>query len=394
MDSQESGPDALQSWDGRKTADFAKVSNDGQWTWDGSDWQPRKTTKKQTSKNNQEQQTGVQPDSVQLPKLPGQSKEAVNQAPSTDVGTISPDGRHQWDGSKWIPVELTKLSDDGVWMWNGAEWIPAPPTNVPSVVEQLPMLVTQSSARRVSSPNSDQSPIMNRDGGISYIQSLAHRGGKTFYAPLITAGLVFLLMFTPFLIFEHDELTNSEEDEVCVLIYQSFQSATNDDEFVESDDLECPMNGYTSSIYSIETISNFEIDDLDEDSDWFVCDNGEEIPSYYVNDGIEDCSDGSDETELIEANIEEDMFVIAMLMLFASPFVYLLFALISLFSVWLKKYPIVIGILQLLFVVLFMIISSGGSMGDDSFELSVHGNFAGIGIYLVGFVSLGYFIPK
>ena len=81
-------------------------------------------------------------------------------------------------------------------------------------------------------------------------------------------------------------------------------------------------------------------------------------------------------------------------MLFASPFVYLLFALLSIFSVWLKKYPIVIGILQLLFVVLFMIISSSGSIGDDSFELSAHGNFAGIGIYLVGFVSIGYFIPK
>jgi len=360
VDSKESGPDDLKSWDGRKTADFAKVSNDGQWTWDGSDWQPRKITKKQTSKNNQEQQAGVHPDSVQLPNFPSQSKETVNQAPSTDVGTISPDGLHQWDGSKWIPVELTKLSDDGVWMWNGAEWTPAPPTNIPNVVEKLPMLVTQS-------------PMMNRGNGISYIQSLAHKGGKTFYAPLITAGLVFLLMFTPFLIFEHDEMTNSEEDEVCVLIYQSFQSASNDEEFVESDDLECPMNGYASSIYSIETISNFEID-ADESS-------------AGANDNLDDeSSNGTSD--------EEERFVVAMLMLFASPFLYILFALLGVLCTWFKKYPIAVGILQLLFVVLFIIVSSGGLISDGSFELSVHGNFAGIGIYLVGFVSIGYLIPK
>ena len=34
--------DDPHSWDGRKTADFAKVSNDGLWTWDGSEWTPRK----------------------------------------------------------------------------------------------------------------------------------------------------------------------------------------------------------------------------------------------------------------------------------------------------------------------------------------------------------------
>lgn len=123
MESKESGPDDLLSWDGRKTADFAKVSNDGLWAWDGSDWQPRRTTKKQTSQNNQEQETGVQPDSVQIPKFPDQSEEAVEQAPSTDIGTISPEGHHQWDGEKWLPVEFGKVSEDGCWIWNGEMWV-------------------------------------------------------------------------------------------------------------------------------------------------------------------------------------------------------------------------------------------------------------------------------
>ena len=35
----------------------------------------------------------------------------------------------------------------------------------------------------------------------------------------------------------------------------------------------------------------------DEGNDIFICDNGEEIPSYWENDGEEDCSDGSDESE-------------------------------------------------------------------------------------------------
>ena len=43
-----------------------------------------------------------------------------------EIGTISPDGHYQWDGMKWIPVQLTKLSDDGFWMWNGSDWIPNP----------------------------------------------------------------------------------------------------------------------------------------------------------------------------------------------------------------------------------------------------------------------------
>jgi hypothetical protein len=393
VDSKESGSNDLLSWDGRKTADSVKVSNDGLWTWDGSDWQPRKTTKKQTSHNNKKQETGVRNDSVQIPKSLGQTEVAVNQTPSTDIGIISPDGLHQWDGSKWIPVELTKLSDDGYWMWNGVEWIPAPEKNHSSLVEQFPMTVTQSQTRRLSSPNIKHSPLVDANVGISYFHAFAKRGGKTFYAPLIAAGLVFILMFTPFLTFEHDELTNSEEGEVCVLIYQSFQSVSNDDEFVESDDLECPMNGYASSIYSLETISNFEIDDTESESDWFVCANGEEIPSNYVNDGKEDCSDGSDESAA-DVGGEEEMFVIAMLMLFASPFVYILFAFSTILSIWLKKYPIMIGVLQLLYVLLFVIVSLGGSMSDGSFELSVHGNFAGIGIYLVGFVSIGYLIPK
>ena len=40
-----------------------------------------------------------------------------------------------------------------------------------------------------------------------------------------------------------------------------------------------------------------EISGSDDGNDTFVCDNGEEIPAYWENDGYEDCSDGSDEND-------------------------------------------------------------------------------------------------
>lgn len=367
VDSKEADPDDLLSWDGRKTADFAKVSNDGKWTWDGSEWQPRKNAKKQVSNDNQEQDIDVQSQLVQAPRFPKKNDKPVDQAHATHIGSISPDGRHQWDGDKWVPVELTKISNDGLWMWDGSGWIPNPSNSALSGEKQVPMTVSKSSVGREIYASSTQTPLINQVSKISFVQ----KDGKSFYTPLITTGLVFLLMLTPFLIFEHDEFTNSEENETCVLIYQSFQSASNEDEFVESDNLECPMNGYASSIYAIETISNFEIDD-DESS----------------------AGDDTDTDSSSSTSDEEERFVIAMLMLFASPFVYILFALLAVLCIWFKKYPIVVGILQLVYIVSFIIVSSGGLISDGSFELSVHGNFAGIGIYLVGFVSIGYLIPK
>jgi hypothetical protein len=125
------GPDDLsaegdKSWDGRKTADFAKTSNDGLWTWDGSEWTPRKKVEIQTSNDQTSQHSSVKPDENNSPKVPIQNQEAVKEVVSIEAGSISPDGRYQWDGGKWTPVELTKLSDDGFWMWNGGAWIPNP----------------------------------------------------------------------------------------------------------------------------------------------------------------------------------------------------------------------------------------------------------------------------
>lgn len=203
------------------------------------------------------------------------------------------------------------------------------------------------------------------------IKYISKSNPKTFYAPLITLGLIAVLMFTPFLTFEHDELTNSEEVEACEFLYTLLQSSTNSDENVESDDLECPMNGYSSTMYSVETISNFDTDDLTDET-----------------------SSSSEPDDSSEVEEEIAMFGTAMIMLFLAPIVYIIFAIFALISIGFKKYPMLIGFFQLTYIVLFIVFSTMGVIGEDDFEFSVHGNFTGIGMYLIGFAGIGYFIRK
>jgi len=41
-----------------------------------------------------------------------------------------------------------------------------------------------------------------------------------------------------------------------------------------------------------------DMDDYDDSDNWFMCDSGEMIESYYVNNGNEECMDGLDEDDL------------------------------------------------------------------------------------------------
>jgi len=204
------------------------------------------------------------------------------------------------------------------------------------------------------------------------IQYIAKAPEKTFYAPLITLGLVFLLMFTPFLTFQHDDLSNNEEEEACEFIYAIFQSgASGDDPDIDDlDTVNCPMNGFSSTFYSIETIADLDTDQFADDTS------------------------GSDPSDEEDVESEVAMFGISLIMLFLAPIIYLLLSILALVSVGLKKYPTLVGALQLIYVILFLIFSSMGVVGDGDFELSAGGNFAGIGMYLIGFASIGYFIRK
>ena len=205
------------------------------------------------------------------------------------------------------------------------------------------------------------------------IQYIAKVPEKTYYAPLITLGLILLLMFTPFLTFQHDELSNSEEEDVCEGFYYAIQAGASGDE-LDFDEIntKCPMNGFSSTFYSIDTVANIDTD-------------------AFTDDSAESTSEPQDDEDI---ESEEAMFVVALVMLLSAPIIYLILSIIALASVGLKKYPIAIGVLQLIYVVAFLIISSIGYIDFGSEELTVGGNFAGIGMYLIGFASIGYFIRK
>ena len=141
------------------------------------------------------------------------------------------------------------------------------------------------------------------------IHYISKKPEKTFYAPLITFGLVFLLMFTPFLTFQHDELSNDEEEDVCEIFYSAIQSGASGDDvdIDELDNVNCPMNGYSSTFYSIETIA-----DIDTDG--------------FTSDAPDDSS-GSEPEDDEDIESEEAMFVVALIMLLLAPIIYLIFSL-------------------------------------------------------------------
>ena len=156
------------------------------------------------------------------------------------------------------------------------------------------------------------------------IQYIAKVPEKTYYAPLITLGLILLLMFTPFLTFQHDELSNSEEEDVCEGFYYAIQAGASGDE-LDFDDIntKCPMNGFSSTFYSIDTVANIDTD-------------------AFTDDSADSTSEPQDDEDI---ESEEAMFVVALVMLLSAPIIYLILSILALASVGLKKYPTAIGVL-------------------------------------------------
>ena len=93
-----------------------------------------------------------------------------------------------------------------------------------------------------------------------------------------------------------DELISWNEFEDFI-IYEDGGWADDDDRTETQEHFNYSDNN-NDEYLDIDELSNWlesMDDDDDDDSEMWMCDNGEEIPEDWVNDGMEDCSDGSDE---------------------------------------------------------------------------------------------------
>ncbi|MDP6195341.1 MAG: hypothetical protein QF880_06470 [Candidatus Poseidonia sp.] len=91
---------------------------------------------------------------------------------------------------------------------------------------------------------------------------------------------------------------------VLVHASQSFGEAV-------AEDFEAELEDSFADIFENIFGGDAEGEDYDEGDyeggDWFMCDDGETIPSWYVNDGSEDCMDGSDEDDFyLNGDISQD----------------------------------------------------------------------------------------
>ena len=84
-----------------------------------------------------------------------------------EVGTISPEGYHQWDGEKWLPVELGKVSDDGYWIWNGEKWVANRGVQIHGTVEDRETNSEVTSSIPYTSVNSQEMIIIQQNKSTS-----------------------------------------------------------------------------------------------------------------------------------------------------------------------------------------------------------------------------------
>lgn len=101
---------------------YGTSSEDGQWQWDGTSWQPAGAGQGgnayagQLSADGQWQWDGTD----------WQPAGGGGQPSDSHVGQLSEDGQWRWDGSAWQSRDSDsyagQLSDDGHWRWDGRQW--------------------------------------------------------------------------------------------------------------------------------------------------------------------------------------------------------------------------------------------------------------------------------
>jgi len=218
---------------------------------------------------------------------------------------------------------------------------------------QQPVQQYQQPVQQFQQPNPNPFQLVN----VSGIPSK-----KTFFAASISVFIILLGMLAPFVEFDHEETNSREEREFCEAFLAGMKAGVSDTiENFDPDEQDCPMNGFETMGYAIDLMDSSEGGDDDDDE-----------------------SSSDFETE-------ETFFAIALIMLFAAPFVFLFSVIAGGISLSMKKHPIVIGVIHILFFVAFWFCTLMGSI-DVGEELTVHSNFTGFGMFICGFAGIGLLI--
>ena len=112
--------------------------------------------------------------------------------------------------------------------------------------------------------------------------------------------------------------------------------------------------------------------------------SGFEMIGYMGDLGEAAGEDGGDAEDMGDLGL----IGIAIMLGMFSPVVYLLFAIISGVLLLLKKHPLIVGILHLVYFGLFMVCSVASSESFEGISIAVH-DFAGIGFYLGSLAGIG-----
>ena len=105
---------------------YVEISEDGQWRWDGYAWLPMEGSTISADAVHYGYVAGY--DGGQGGEYAGTEGNAETAAA---YAVLSEDGQWRWDGYDWQPVTATAdvLSEDGQWRWDGYDWQPVEQIN-------------------------------------------------------------------------------------------------------------------------------------------------------------------------------------------------------------------------------------------------------------------------
>ncbi len=195
------------------------------------------------------------------------------------------------------------LSDDGQWMWDGNQWIPAPPAAAPAPAPAPPAAYAPAPPR----PQNGRfhQPSVTADIDTWSPQGSSARSSKMPIAVIVTIVILVIGGATGGILWATGVFSSDEGDELVGTWLlddeEAIEFKSNGDVVMwECEDAELcvvssDMAEYSTFSWTVsgDTLTINMVQNIP--SGTFECNDGQEIPASYINDGDEDCSYGEDE---------------------------------------------------------------------------------------------------